>query len=85
MNNLTVLQQKIYDYAEWCFRQNDQKLWNSSGVSFYEHLSDKEIVFSQFTNWVKKEIYFEIRDLLRYRFEDDKMKKLDVYYGWSKK
>ncbi len=41
----------IYDYAEWCSQQKDQKLWNSAGVSFYEHLSETELVF---TKWVKK-------------------------------
>lgn len=75
--------QKIYDYAEWCSKQKEQKLWNAAGVSFYEHLCDNELVFSQFTTWVKKYIYFAHRDLLDLRFGDDKMKQLDKFYGWS--
>jgi hypothetical protein len=75
--------QKIYDYAEWCYKQKEKKLWNAVGVSFYEHLCDYEETFSGFTNWVKKEIYFGIRDLLNHRFDDDKMKLLDDYYGWK--
>ena len=76
--------QKIYDYAEWCSKQKEQKLWNAAGVSFYEHLADDELVFSQFTTWVKKDVYFDHRDLLSYRFDDDKMKELDIFYGWKK-
>ena len=75
---------KIYDYAAWCFKQQDQKLWNAAGVSFYEHLGDREVVFLQFTNWIKKDIYFEIRELLYQRLDDEKMKHLDNYYGWKK-
>jgi hypothetical protein len=56
---------------------------NAAGVSFYEHLADDELVFSQFTKWIKKNIYFEHRGLLSQRFDDDKMKQLDRFYGWS--
>ena len=83
VNNDVERIQKIYDYAEWCSKQKDEKLWNAAGVSFYEHLADDELVFSQFTTWIKKEIYFEHRDLLNTRFDDDKMKQLDRFYGWS--
>jgi len=75
--------EKIYNYAEWCFKQKDEKLWNAAGVSFYEHLGDDEETFSGFTDWIKKEIYFDLRDLLNHRFDDDKMKRLDDYYGWK--
>lgn len=77
------LLQAIYGYAEWCFRQKDQKLWNAAGVSFYEHLGDHEETFSGFTTWIKKDIYFDIRGLLNERFDDQKMKMLDRYYGWK--
>lgn len=84
IGNDTTKLKNIYDYAEWCSQQKDQKLWNSAGVSFYEHLGDNELVFSQFTKWIKKSIYLEHRDLLNHRFDDDKMKQLDKYYGWTK-
>ena len=74
---------RIYDFAEWCFKQKDEKLWNPAGVSFYEHLADTDETYLQFTNWIKKEIYFDIRDLLNQRVDDDKMKRLDDYYGWK--
>ena len=74
----------IYDYAEWCSKQKDQKLWNSAGVSFYEHLADNDLVFSQFTKWVKKSVYFDHRNLLSHRFDDEKMNQLDRFYGGVK-
>lgn len=73
----------IYDFAEWCLRQKDEKLWNAAGVSFYEHLADSDDTFLPFTNWIKKEIYFDIRDLLNQRVDDEKIKKLDNYYGYK--
>ena len=75
---------RIYDYAEWCSLQTDKKLWNAAGVSFYEHLGDNELVFSQFTKWVKKNIYLELRDLLNQRFGEERMKQLDKYYDRTK-
>lgn len=81
INRLT----KIYSFAEWCLRQKDEKLWNAAGVSFYEHLVDTDETFQQFTNWIKKEIYIDIRDLLKHRAEETQMKQLDKYYGFNKK
>lgn len=74
---------KIYDFAEWCHKQKDEKLWNAVGVSFYEHLADTDETYLQFTNWIKKEIYLDIRDLLNQRVDDEKMKRLDDYYGYK--
>ena len=76
--------QKIYDFAEWCFRQKVKKLWNAAGVSFYEHLGDSDILFSEFPKWVKKSIYLDIRDLLSLRLDDKKMQQLDKHYGITK-
>jgi len=75
--------QKIYDYAEWCFKQKDKNLWNAVAVTFYEHLADTETTFLQFTKWIKKEIYFDIRDLLNQRVDENKMKQLDSYYKYK--
>lgn len=76
---------KIYSYAEWCHKQEDKKLWNAAGVSFYEHLIDEEITFKQFTNWIKKDVYNDIRDLLSHRANETQMKHLDKYYGYKRK
>lgn len=31
---------RIYGYADWCFRQRAEDLWNSTGTCFYEHVLD---------------------------------------------
>jgi hypothetical protein len=75
--------QKIYSFAEWCFRQKDRKIWNAAGVGFYEHLGDTIETFSNFTIWIKKDIYFDIRGLLQLRLEKDRLNILDNYYKWE--
>jgi hypothetical protein len=75
--------EKIFIYAEWCFRQKEQKLWNAAGVSFYEHLGDNDVTLSNFTTWLKKDIYVDIRVLLQLRVEKDKLDSLDKFYNWK--
>lgn len=76
---------KIYAFAEWCHKQKNENLWNAVGVCFYEHLADSDETFLQFTNWIKKEIYTEIRELLLHRASNEQIKKLDSFYGFTKK
>lgn len=76
---------KIYAFAEWCHKQKDENLWNAVGVCFYEHLVDTDETFLAFTNWIKKEIYVEIRDLLLHRASDEQIKKFDSYYRFKGK
>ncbi len=83
IDNDTERLQKIYDYAEWCLRQKDKKLWNAAGVSFYEHLADFDETLLQFTHWIKREIYMDIRELLSQRVDNNKMKGLDKHYGYA--
>jgi hypothetical protein len=75
--------EKIYAYAEWCFRQNDKSLLNAAGVCFYEHLPDQDMTLQTFMSWIKKDIYFDIRGLLILRLNQEKMDQLDEYYGWK--
>lgn len=85
INNDSLKLKKIYSFAEWCHKQNDEKLWNAVGVSFYEHLVDTTETFHQFTNWITKEIYFDIRELISLRADEAQLKKLDDYYGYKSK
>jgi hypothetical protein len=73
----------IYDFAEWCHRQKSEELWNPVGVSFYEHLADSNETYLQFTNWIKKDVYLDIRNLLYQRVEEEKLKRLDDYYSFK--
>jgi hypothetical protein len=72
---------KIYSYAEWCFRQKREDLWNAAGVAFYEHLGDKPETLAAITTWIKKDIYLDIRSLLELRMDDAALKELDDFYG----
>lgn len=76
--------QQIYGFAAWCHQQKAEDLWNAAGVAFYEHLGDKDSTYPAFTQWVSKEIYFDIRGLLDLRLDDEKMKFLDQHYDWKK-
>ncbi|RFS22380.1 hypothetical protein DVR12_11235 [Chitinophaga silvatica] len=71
---------KYYDYAEWCFRQNDKNLWNAAGVVFYEHLLDHSKTLKEFAKWVKKDIYIKIRPLLEKRYNSQLVNQIDRQY-----
>jgi hypothetical protein len=74
----------IYQFAAWCLQQKHKNLWNAAGVCFYEHLVDSELTFQYFTQWIKKDIYVAIRNLLILRATDAQMKQLDGFYGLNK-
>ncbi len=48
----TDLQRRIYEFAEWCFSQEEKDLWNSAGVAFYEHLFDEPDHWEQTVSWL---------------------------------
>jgi hypothetical protein len=69
--------ENIYNYAEWCFKQKEEDLWNAAGVAFYEHLGDYEETRNEMPKWVKYEIYKQIRGLLELRIAKDTLLELD--------
>jgi len=83
-NNIDRLQ-KIYDFAEWCFRQKSKDLWNAAGVAFYEHLGDHIETRQDIRRWVKPDIYAEIRGLLELRLTDKELQQIDSNYQGRKK
>ncbi|MGC4035440.1 MAG: hypothetical protein QM764_05725 [Chitinophagaceae bacterium] len=72
--------QKIYDFAEWCFRQKSKDLWNAAGISFYEHLGDYPETRQEMRQWVKPDIYKDIRGLLELRLIDKELQQIDKTY-----
>jgi hypothetical protein len=72
---------KLYDFAEWCFRQEAKELWNAAGVSFYEHLIDYAETKETFAKWVKPDIYNLIRPLIQSRLSEVDLKKIDKMYS----
>ena len=71
---------KIFAFAEWCFRQKQKDLWNAAGVSFYEHL-DTEEALKTMSQYVKPDIYKEIRPLLEVRITPEQLKRLDESFA----
>jgi hypothetical protein len=71
----------IYDFAEWCFSQKEKELWNAAGVGFYEHLGDCIETRESMAQWVKYDIYIEIRGLLKLRVTEQILKQLDKNYS----
>ena len=76
--------QKIYDYAEWCFRQPAQELWNAAAVAFYEHLVDEQIMRDQISLWIKPDIFHELTSLFKSRLSKEEYWKLCSEYEVSK-
>ncbi|WP_426586317.1 DUF7674 family protein [Mucilaginibacter sp. R-33] len=82
-DNDTMQLKKNYDFAEWCFRQKSEDLWNAACVSFYEHLGDKAETLQAIHLWVKQDIYIEIRSLLKQGVGEATLKIIDGLYGLS--
>jgi hypothetical protein len=78
--------QKIYDYAEWCFRQKAKDLWNAAGVAFYEHLGDEAATRDEMHLWVKRDIFDDVAGLLEYMMKQDDFANVRAqFYPSSKK
>lgn len=75
---------KAYDFAAWCFDQKAQELWNAAGVSFYEHMGDRDETFSVFHLWVRKDIYENVRPLLEQRLDETQIGELERRYRRSR-
>jgi len=71
---------KIYGFAEWCHRHKAKDLWNAAGVSFYEHLGDKEITRQNIPQYVKPDIFEDISGLLQWQMGNSKFAKLKSEY-----
>ncbi len=52
---------RIYEYAEWCSRQRSKDVWNSVGVSFYEHLLDEPWMRPLVLPWLSSQV---VRDVV---------------------
>ncbi|MEM8967783.1 MAG: hypothetical protein AAGE93_15290 [Bacteroidota bacterium] len=82
-NNTETLK-KYYEFAEWCFRQNQRDLWNAAGVAFYEHLANYDTTLQAIPYWIAPDIYRDIRGLLELQLDDKKIEFLDKHYQYRK-
>jgi len=60
------LVKRCFEFAQWCFGQEEKDLWNSAGVSFYEHLADDPTVERVVHRFVKRETFEDVRGLLEF-------------------
>ena len=70
----------LYGYAEWCYRQKEKDLWNAAGVAFYEHLGDQIETRECMAQWVKYDIYKEVRGLLELQVDERILQEIDKNY-----
>lgn len=72
----------IFDFAEWCYRQEAKDLWNAAGVSFYEHLADDPNVVPIIHAYLEPSIFFEsVEPLLIAMGRKTEARKIRVRYG----
>jgi len=73
--------QRIYDFAQWCFRQKTQDLWNAAGVAFYEHLVDETITREQIPNWLPPDVFNGCKGLFQARLTTEEFRELCEKYA----
>lgn len=56
-NGDTETLRRIYGFAEWCFTQKAEGLWNPAGVCFYEHVFDlKRALWPEVVRWLSPRV-----------------------------
>ena len=70
------LLRRIYDFAEWCFRQRGD-LSNAVAVSFYEHLFDARWMRPLVVPWLTPQIIRDVRPLWQARLSSDDLREVD--------
>lgn len=74
---------KIFDFAEWCFRQPAKDMWNAAGVSFYEHLVDDAEVAKIVGRYLRRETFEEVKCLIELIRGPDAVEAIRRTYGKS--
>jgi hypothetical protein len=82
-NQDTETLEKIYYYAEWCWKQKNRAadVYNAVAVAFYEHLIDHRSSRKDIPQWIKPEIFNDIRVLFEQRLTADEYQKLLAHYN----
>ncbi len=73
--------EKIYGYADWCFSQPEEALWNAVGVAFYEHLVDEPLSREQIPDWLSPEVFAGVVSLFEWRMEPAEFELLKARYS----
>ena len=68
---------RIYGFAEWCFSQTAEDLYNAAGVAFYEHLFDQKRYWSKVVPWLSPKVVHECQPLWQARLEAAEMRDVE--------
>jgi len=72
---------RCFAFAQWCFDQEEKDLWNSAGVSFYEHLADDPAVEQVVHRFVNRTTFEDVRGLLKAMGKADAVKRIEQRYS----
>jgi len=77
------LLERIYQYAEWCWKQKNRAddVYNAVCVAFYEHLVDEAESCAAIPQWIKPEIFADIHDVFEPRMTQDNYHELLARYN----
>ena len=67
----------IYGFAEWCFSQTAEDLYNAPGVAFYEHLFDQKRYWTKVVPWLSPKVIQECQQLWQARLEAAEMRDVE--------
>jgi hypothetical protein len=75
--------ERIYQYAEWCWRQLKKApdIHNAVVVAFYEHLGDDKASLRDIPRWLKPDIFGGVRVLFEARLPADQYTRLLTEYN----
>lgn len=75
------LLKRCFAFAQWCHDQEEKDLWNSAGVSFYEHLADDPAVEQVVHRFVNRKTFEDVRGLLESMGKVDAVKRIEQRYS----
>jgi len=81
--NKTDLLNRIYQFAEWCWKQERgaPDIYNAVAVAFYEHLVDEEASRKAIPYWLKPRIFQDVLPLLKHRINNEEYQDLLKHYN----
>jgi len=57
---------RCFEFAEWCYAQEEKDLWNAAGVSFYEHLADDTSIAQIVHQYMDRDLFTDVRGLIEH-------------------
>jgi hypothetical protein len=72
--------QRIYDFAKWCFEQEQGDLSGAAAVAFYEHLVDERGTRDQIPRWLPPKIFRACEALFQARLTSEEFMELREAY-----